>query len=141
MKSINREKKQYFDYLIDLFIYRYLSSQNNAQWTSYKQYFLLTVTIKDSNIMTDRKNIFGHPVRSDGRTYDNIKIIETGWGDSYATVCLLFLSFLLLLSILLLLSLLLFLSFFLIIITDFLSKLFHGGLSLTVAASHPLRTT
>ena len=37
--------------------------------------------------MIDRKNIFGHPVRSDRRTYDNIKIIETGWGDSYTTVC------------------------------------------------------
>lgn len=41
-------------------------------------YFLSKVEIKDSNIMIDRKNIFGHPVRSDGRTYDNIKIIETG---------------------------------------------------------------
>ena len=85
MKSINREKKQYFDYLIDLFIYRYLSSQNNAQWTSYKQYFLLTVTIKDYNITMDGKNAFAQSVQNDRRTYDNIRKTETGGGDDYTT--------------------------------------------------------
>ena len=35
------------------------------------------------------KNFFVQPVKSDMRTYDNIRKIETGQGDDYITGCLL----------------------------------------------------
>ena len=58
-----QRQNQYLDYLIDIrfqgmsrvFI---LSFENNAHRISYKQYFLLTVEIKDYNIMTNGKKIF-----------------------------------------------------------------------------------
>ena len=60
--SIQRQN-QYLDYLIDIrfqgmsrvFI---LSFENNPHRISYKQYFLLTVEIKDYNIMTNGKKFF-----------------------------------------------------------------------------------
>ena len=36
-----------------------------------------------------KKNFFVQPVKSDMRTYDNIRKIETGQGDDYITGCLL----------------------------------------------------
>ena len=56
-------RNQYLDYLIDpsfpevnrVFV---LSFENNAHRTSYKRYFLLTVTIKDCNVMIDGKKRF-----------------------------------------------------------------------------------
>ena len=39
--------------------------------------------------MTDRKNFFDQPVKSDMRTYDNIWKIAIGQGDVYSTGCLL----------------------------------------------------
>ena len=64
-------QNQYLDYLIDpsfqglnkVFV---LSFENNAHWTSYKGYFLVTVTIKDFN---DGKNIFDQPVKNDRITW------------------------------------------------------------------------
>ena len=40
--------------------------------------------------MIDGKKFFDQPVKSDMRTYDNIKRIATGKGDDYTTVCLLY---------------------------------------------------
>ena len=37
----------------------------------------------------DRKNLFGQPVKSSVRAYDNIQKIATGQGDDYFTGCLL----------------------------------------------------
>ena len=34
--------------------------------------FLVTVKIKDCNVMIDGKNCFDQPVKNDLRTYDNI---------------------------------------------------------------------
>ena len=39
--------------------------------------------------MIDVRNFFDHPVKSDMRTYDNIRKIATGQGDDYTTSCLL----------------------------------------------------
>ena len=39
--------------------------------------------------MTDGKNIFDQPVKSNITTYDNIQKIVTGQGDDYKTGCLL----------------------------------------------------
>ena len=81
---------QYLDYLIDpsfqgvnvLFV---LSFENNAHQTSYKRYFLPTVTIKDYNVMINGKKFFDQPVKNDRRTYDNIRKIAAGQGNDYTT--------------------------------------------------------
>ena len=39
--------------------------------------------------MIDGKNFFDQPVKSDTRTYDNIRKIAVGQGDDYTTGCLL----------------------------------------------------
>ena len=64
-----------------------LSFENNAQRTSYKQYFFPTVEIKDYNVMIDGKNVFDQPAKNKLRTYDSIKRIATAKGDGYTTVC------------------------------------------------------
>ena len=93
-KITTRAPNQHFDYLTDpkiqgvnrLFGLSYV----NIRWrTSYKQFFLSTVEIKDYNIMTDRRNFFDQPVKNDLRTYDNIQKFLTGQGDDYKTGCLL----------------------------------------------------
>ena len=44
--------------------------------------------IKDWNVMIHR-NSFDHSFKSDMRTYDNIRKLETGQGDNYTAGCLL----------------------------------------------------
>ena len=39
--------------------------------------------------MIDSRNFFDQCVKNDTRTYENIRKFATGWGDDYATVCLL----------------------------------------------------
>ena len=39
--------------------------------------------------MIDGKNFFGQPVKNDKVTYENIRKIALGHGDSYTTGCLL----------------------------------------------------
>ena len=50
---------------------------------------LLTVEIKDYNVIIDRQNLFEQPVKNDLRTFDNIRKIAIGRGDDYTTICLL----------------------------------------------------
>ena len=50
------------------------------------QYFLPNIKIKDYNVMIDEKNLFDQPVKTDERTYDNIRKIATGQGDGYTSV-------------------------------------------------------
>ena len=92
-KSIERQN-QYLDYLIDpsfqgvnrLFV---LSFEDEEQQTSYKQYYLPTLDIKDYNVMIDGQNLFDQPVRNDLIAYDSIRKVATGQGDDYSTGCLL----------------------------------------------------
>ena len=87
-------QKQCLDYLIDpsfqgvnkRFV---LLFENNAHQTSYNRYFLLTVEIKEYNVIIDGKNFFDQPVKNDIRIYDNIQKIPTSQGDDYKTGCLL----------------------------------------------------
>ena len=44
--------------------------------------------IKDWNVMIHRTG-FDHSFKSDMRTYDNIRKLETGQGDNYTAGCLL----------------------------------------------------
>ena len=92
-KSIERPN-HYLDYLIDpsfqgvnrLFV---LSFEDEEQQTSYKQYYVPTLNIKDYNVMIDEQNLFDQPVRNDLITYDSIRNVATGQGDDYSTGCLL----------------------------------------------------
>ena len=43
----------------------------------------------DDILLIDRQNVFDQSVKSDMRTYDNIRKVATGRGDDYITGCLL----------------------------------------------------
>ena len=62
----------------------FLSFEDEAQQTSYKRY-LLTVEIKNYNVMIDGLNFFDQPVRSNLITYNSIQKIAAGQGDDYTT--------------------------------------------------------
>ena len=49
------------------------------------QYYLPKAEIKDYNVKIDGKNFFDQPVKSDIRTYDNIRKITTDQGDDCTT--------------------------------------------------------
>ena len=66
-----------------------LASENDAQRTNNKIFYLPTVEIKNYNVMIDGKNFFGQPVKNNKVTYENIIKIATGQGDEYTTGCLL----------------------------------------------------
>ena len=53
------------------------------------RYFIPKVKVKDYNVMIDAQNFFDQSVKSDIRTYENIRKIVPGKGDDYATGCLL----------------------------------------------------
>ena len=55
--------------------------ENDPQWISSKRYYLLTVKIKEYNVMIDGKNYFNQPTKNDSITYDIIGKIAPGQGD------------------------------------------------------------
>ena len=85
-------QNQYLDFLIDpgfrgvnrLFV---LSFENEEDRKIHTGYYLPKVEMKDYNLMIDEKNFFDQPVKSDMRTYDNIRKIATGEGDDYINGC------------------------------------------------------
>ena len=67
-----------------------LASEDDAQRTSNKRYYIPNVEIKDYNVLIDGKSIFDQPVKNDKVTYEeNIRKITIGPGDDYTTSCLL----------------------------------------------------
>ena len=66
-----------------------LAFENDDARTSYNEYYLPTVEIKDYNIMINGENFFDQPIESNKVTYENIRKIATGQGDDYTTGCLL----------------------------------------------------
>ena len=66
-----------------------LAFENDDARTSYDEYYLPTVEIKDYNIMINGENFFDQPIKNNKVTYENIKNIATGQGDDYTTGCLL----------------------------------------------------
>ena len=56
---------------------------------SHKQYYLLTVEIRDYNVMIDGRNFFDQPITNYLKTYDSNRKIATDQGDDYTTGCLL----------------------------------------------------
>ena len=45
--------------------------------------------IKDYNVVIDRRNLSDQPIKNYSKTYDSIRKVATGQGDSYTTACLL----------------------------------------------------
>ena len=66
-----------------------LSYEKNAHRTSHKRYFLLTVEIKDYNVMIDERNFFDLAVKR-YNNIGNILKIGTGEGDAYKNNSLLY---------------------------------------------------
>ena len=58
-----------------------LPSENEAQRTSYKRYYLPTREIKNYNVRIDGQNFFDQPIRNNLITNDNIQKIARGQGD------------------------------------------------------------
>ena len=69
-------------------LYHNLSFENNTGRTSYKQYFLPIVEIKDY-VMIDGRIFFDQPAKNNLRIYDNMRKITTGQEGGYTTGCLL----------------------------------------------------
>ena len=63
--------------------------ENDAVRTGHTRYCLPTVKIKNYNVKIDGRNVFGQPINSDIKTYENIRKNATGQGDDYTTGCLL----------------------------------------------------
>ena len=66
-----------------------LAFENDNQRISTRRYHLLTVEIKDYNVMINGVNFFDQPIKNNKVTYENIRKIATGQGDDYTTGCLL----------------------------------------------------
>ena len=62
-----------------------LAFQNDTHTTSTKIYNLLSIEIKDYNVLIDRKNVFDQLIKNNKITYENIRKIATGKGDDYTT--------------------------------------------------------
>ena len=89
-----QERNRYLDYLINPSfkgVNRHfaLSFENSIGGASYKQYYLLTVELKDYNIMIDEGNLFDQPIRKTLRIFDKIRRITNGQGDDFTTCCFL----------------------------------------------------
>ena len=66
-----------------------LAFENDDDRTSYNEYYLPTVEIKDYNIMINGESFFDQPIKNNKVTYENIGKIAIGQGDDYTTGCLL----------------------------------------------------
>ena len=55
-----------------------LAFKNDAQRTSYSDYYLPNVELKDYNVMINGEKIFDQKIKNDEVTYENIRKIVTG---------------------------------------------------------------
>ena len=93
-KTTNQAQNRYLDFLIDpsfqgvnrLFVFSFKDDDGRE---SDKQYYLPTVDIKDYNVMINGNKFFDQPIKSDLKTYDNIRKIATAQDDHYTTGCIL----------------------------------------------------
>ena len=82
-KVTTQAQNSYSDFLIDpsfqgvnrFFV---LSFENNDDRQVHTGYYLLKVGIKDYNVITDGKNFFDQPIKSNMRTYNNIRKTAIG---------------------------------------------------------------
>ena len=93
-KVLIERQNQYLGFLIDPRFHgvnrlSVLLFENQGDRKVHTEYSLAKVEAKDYNVMSDGKNFFDQPVKSDLRTYDNVWNISTGQGDDYTAGCLL----------------------------------------------------
>ena len=62
---------------------------NRVIRNTYRKYFVPRVDITSYNVLIDGRNFYDQPINDSIRKYDEIRKIETGTGDNYATGCLL----------------------------------------------------
>ena len=93
-KKLSQPQNRYLNVLIDpsfqgvnrLFV---LSFECDDGQKSYKQYYLPILEVKDYNVLIDGRNFFDQPIKTDLKTYDNIRKMATGLGDDSTNGCLL----------------------------------------------------
>ena len=66
-----------------------LAFENDTQRTSHSGYYLPSVEIKNYNIVINGENFFDQQIKNKKITYDNVRKIDTGYGDDYTAGCLL----------------------------------------------------
>ena len=66
-----------------------LAFENDDDRTSSDEYYLLTVEIKDYNIMINGENFFDQSIKNNKVTFENIRKIAIGQGDDHTIGCLL----------------------------------------------------
>ena len=71
----------YIDFLV-------LSFENRTDRIVRKGYHLPKVEIRDYNVITDGRNFLDQPIKSDLKTYNNIRQIAASQGDYYITASL-----------------------------------------------------
>ena len=60
-----------------------LSFENDTQRKVHSSYYLLTVEIKNYNVMINGENFFDQPIKDNKVKYENIRKVATGKGDNY----------------------------------------------------------
>ena len=88
-ENLNHLIEPSFQGINRLFVLAFEHDNDNDWRTSNKRYYIPNVEIKDYNKITDGKNFFDQPVKSNKVTYKNIRKIAIGHGDDYRTGCLL----------------------------------------------------
>ena len=85
-RYLNHLVDQSFEGVNRLFV---LSFETENGRTSYSNYYLPKVEIKDYNVIIDGKSFFNQPINDDTKIYENIRKFATGKGDNSTTGCLL----------------------------------------------------
>ena len=90
----NQAQNRCLDFLIDpsfqgVNIIFVLSFKDDDGQEKHNQYYLLTVEIKDYNVMINERYFLDQPIKNDLKTYDNIRTIESRQVDDYTAGCLL----------------------------------------------------
>ena len=63
-----------------------LAFENDDDRTSSDEYYLPTIEIKEYNIMINGENVFDQPIKNNKVTYENIRKIATGQGETIQLV-------------------------------------------------------
>ena len=75
-----------------LFVLAYFiadGGNDEAGIKSNKKYFLPRGEIKNYNVLIDGRNFYDQPINDIIKQYDEVRKVSTGYGDDYATGCLL----------------------------------------------------
>ena len=72
-----------------LFELAYLKRNNDIQPLKTQRYYLKKGIIVYYNVIVNGKNVYGQPIDSNIKQYDEIRKLTTGQGEDYTTGCLL----------------------------------------------------